>query len=479
MAFFARFRLATLALMVVVPPATGQEPAAGVATPEPEWSHLASGWDCFPGPDSMGVDLAGFWERAEAVDPAFQRFHEWAQAERAAAAAIRREWLPAASLQGVGDYGQRLSPGEERALGVGARGELRALAQWRILDGDRGARSATATHREGVVRAEEDVFRADVREELAGLYLETRTARKRVELREGQVERLDELGGYVEERARAGFESTWEEGLLNEARTRAHRHLVEARGELELAESQMALHMGSCWAEAGGATAPEPSHQDRATGPALPSATGSAAPSDAGEAGTAPEVALGLRRAEALNFLAREEARRDRWSLDVLGIVGPNRSRAFDDGFIRHEYLVGLALSWRPDLAGIRDRLAEVERARARAERAWAQGIQAEVDRELVRLELDEALQEEVGRHLRTEMAAASARLDGALLRWTEGVDRWIDVLQAAERLTEVEAEALHQHLAVAELMVRQHRLRGTMERLPEALSLHSRTWSR
>ena len=470
MAFFARFNLTALTLILAVAPAMAQERPestgrAGTA------SALVAPWsDCLPSPGATGPGLRRFWERVEAVDPTFRHFGELTEAERATGAAIRREWLPLASLQGVGDYGQRLSPGEERVLGVGARGELRILAQWRLLDGDRGARAASSNHREGVVQAEEAVFRADVRAELARLYLEVVTAGKRVELRERQVERLENLGRRVEERARAGFESTWEEGLLDEGRTRAGRRLLEAHRDLDMAETEMALRMDGCDAMSEAAPEAEPSHPD--------GAAGSGASTRTQETEPAPEVVLGFRRAEALEFLAREEAHRDRWSLDVLGILGPNRSRAFDDGFVRNEYLVGLALSWRPDLAGIRGRLAEADQARARAERSWAQGIQAEVERELTRLELDQEHRAEVGRRLQAELDAAADRLDGALLRWTEGVDRWIDVLQAADRLTDLEVEVLEHHLAVADLIIRRHRLTGAMDLLPDALALHSSTWS-
>ena len=466
--------LAAAALLVTLAPSPGLGvlPAAPPQAGGAEHAvPLGSPQSCAVPGDTLRIDLASFWARAQAEDPFLRRYLELATAENEAGSAVRREWIPSGGLQGAGDYGQRLSPGEERVLGVGARGELRLLSQWRILDGDRGARAATADRRHLSVEAEGDVFRADLLAELASLYTEAVAARERTDLRQQHLARLDEIGQLVEARIQAGFESRWEEALLAESRLRARRLLQEALMTLEAAETEMALRTGVCptTIPPGIRTAPPDTEMGASPGGV----------SVARDAPMGPDIRLGLSRTQEFEALAREEASRDRWSLDLVGILGPTRSRAFDDREFRTEYLVGMTLSWRPDLTGIRSRLAEAERARARAERAWTDGVRAEVERELTRLELAADRLRQTSRLLEAEREAAEVRLTGAVDRWVEGVDRWLDVVQAAERLTELEGDALAHRVEMAELTIRRHRLLGTLESLPGLLFSPSSTRDR
>ncbi len=467
-----RTALSCAAVLTLIVSATANPTLVAQPAEHPEHTatdHVSAGpssllASCRAPGDTLRLPLPEFWTRAQAADPFLRQFRELAQAEEETRSAIRREWMPTGAVQGAGDYGQRLSPGEERVLGVGARGELRLLSQWRLLDGDRSARAATAGRRRLAVRAEEDVFRADLQADLARLYLEGVAARERISLRQRHLDRLEELGGLVQERALAGFESRWEEGLLAESLLRAGRLLQEARAEQDAAHWEMALRLDGCPARIpDGVRIPS---EDPGSG----HPTGATLPRDGAPL---PDMLPGIRRAETLESLAREEASRDRWSLELLGVVGPTRSRAFTDTEVRSEYLVGVALSWRPDLAGIRGRLAEAERARARAELAWADGVRGEVERELVQLEIELERLRETGLLLDREVEAAEGRVAGAAERWAEGVDRWLDVVQAAERLTELEVEALAHRVQVVQVVIRRHRLLGSLDLIPDLLFAH------
>jgi outer membrane protein TolC len=403
---------------------------------------------CVPGDAFERVSLSRLWSDHRDVDPGYVAVEERIEAERATRASARREWLPAGSFDGLGNHGQRLSPGEERVLGVGPRGELRLLASWTLLDSDRARRGEVAEARIREGSSDGESFRATREGLVAQVYVQAAVAEVRWEATRAHVERLEELAELVRMRVEAGVEVGWEDQLLQEALARGRRLAAEAELARDAARNELSHLAGRC--VRAEPIAPETS---------APLAT------DPGE--RSPEVQQLHAQAETTEALARQAADQGRWQVQVIGTVGPNYSRAFDDGNVENEYLVGIAARWQPDLAGVRRQLAAAEGARARALRAEAGSLRMTLERELgrIRIGLDQG-----GRRLAllsAELDEARRREEAALHRWREGVDRWIEVVQARDRVLEVRLleAALNEELATA--LVRAGEMTGTLPDVP------------
>ena len=379
-----------------------------------------------PCSDSMEPDpvpLTVAWEESRQAERGYVAARRRVAAEDAARLAILRERAPTLSLETLGNWGQRLSPGEERVLGVGTRGDLRLLGDWTLLDSSRRWRILETEFRQSGASADVEWFSALHLAEVARIYLEAGLAEEIRRSREDHLETLQALAEPVRQRLAAGVDVAWEVHLLEEALARAHRLFTEAAQHQAMTRVSLSARVGRCVRPSPITTAAEHWRPPELADGQL-------------VASSSPTVIRLRSQVDAQEARAQAEDQRDRWQLRLLGTTGPTRSRAFDDS-VETEYLIGISGSWRPDLAGVQGRSADAERARAGALRAEAeslkQGIEGELSELAVVLEhaTDRALQ------LALEVERTEERLEIALLRWREGVDRWTEVTQASERLQE------------------------------------------
>lgn len=440
-----------LTLIVWIMPAFPSDAFGGGTTPDgvepPGWAHAACAADEPP----QTLSLRELWREGTDEEPGYVAARETLAAEAALASAARREWLPSPSVQGVGNHGQRLSPGEERVLGVGPRGELRLIGTWTLLDSDRSRRAELARVRGREAVAAEGTFDVGYRGSLAIAYADAAAAEAIHEIHRAYLDGFRELAGPVGERMAAGVDVRWEGHILDEGLARAERSLADAVRLRAAAREELSMHVGRCVRAA-------PLDPREEIAPAESSRIRS------------PDVEFLVSQAETREAQARQEADRGRWQLQLVGIVGPNHSRAFEDDRIRNEYLVGVSASWRPDPAGVRARLAASEEARARALRAQAESLRRSYERDLarIRVELEHASLRRAGLVAEREQAERRERV--ALQRWEEGVDRWNEVMQAKERLLEVRLLEVELNREVAIALTRRAEATGRLDELPRDL---------
>jgi len=420
--------------------------------------HPADGLTaCLRGDAEQALTLSQLWQDGRSVEPGYAAAEQAILAERAGRSAVLLEWAPSVSLEGSGNWGQRLSPGEERVLGVGPRSELRMLGAWTFLDSSRRWRAAAADHREAEAALARDAFDITFRSETARLYVEAAYAEALWETRRMQHEALETLIGPVRQRLAAGVEVVWEEHLLDDATARSERRLAEAAEARATARALLSALVGRC--VRADLVTPVPQDQEHW----LSAGAGA-------RAGEHVEVQRLLRLADAREADAQQEASRDRWRLQLVASAGPTRSRAFDQGPTDNEYLVGMVASWRPDLAGVQRRLGAAEEARARAIRAEAESHRLAVERDLQRTAVQLAHAFERDQGLQQELVQTERRLAVSLLRWQEGVDRWTEVIQAQERVEEVRLLQLDLSRETALALIRHGEASGNLDLLPTQL---------
>jgi outer membrane protein TolC len=405
------------------------------------------------------IGLRALWSEAREREPALAAGIQRVAAGDASRAAVRREWFPTFQIEGLGNYGQRLSPGEERALGVGARGELRLLGSWNLLDGGRAARSAEADAGQQGARAGASALESTWRGATARVWVEGRRAQVAAAVLETLAVDLEALAGPVEARVRAGVEAEWEARLLEEAVSRTDSRRVEAEQDRAAARAELSALVGRC-VEA------LPPARD----PVQADLTGTTDPTDPTSQGPNPEVDRLHYLANATEARARAAADADRWNVSVVGSVGPTRSRAFDPDPVEQEYLVGVLGQFRLDLAGVQRQRVRAGAAEAAALREEAESLRASVERERARLTEELARTAERGTALDREVERSQATLHAARLRWEAGAGGWSPVLQALERRAEaLLARATWSH-ATALLRIRSAELDGTTLDLPTFL---------
>lgn len=405
--------------------------------------------DCVADSARVEFTLPELWAAARALEPGYAAIESDLGAEAALGSAIRREWLPQFTVDGLGNWGHRLSPGEERVLGAGPRGELRLVGTWTLLDRSRGARGAEAALRGEEARLRGEVYDIAYRAEVARLYVEAALAAEIRDLHEEQRAVLATLEAPVRRRLDAGLDVAWEGHLLEEALSRSARRLAEAEALSAGARAELSALVGRCAAVA----------------PIRPQAG-----RPAGWGGDNPEVRHLHGMADTHEAQALVEARRNDWQLQLLGTTGPTRSRAFADSPVMNEYLVGLNLSWTPDLSGIRRQSASAERARARSTRAVAESRRLQTERELGRLAA--SLEHGAAREalLEDELAQTRRALEISIARWEAGVGRWTDLIRAQEQVEQTRSLQIELARELALAAIRYGELRGNLEELPRRL---------
>jgi outer membrane protein TolC len=383
------------------------------------------------------------------LEPGYLAIGEEVLAEGAMSAAIRREWFPNFSVDGLGNWGHRLSPGEERALGVGPRGELRLTGAWTLLDRGRGARALEAELRGDEAELLGASFDIAYRAEVARLYVEAALAEDLLRLRKEHRALLTGLAEPIQRRRDAGVDLFWEGQLLDEALARSARRLAESEEALASARTELSTLTGRC---------------------VIASSITPLAGRPEGWTGENPDVRHLRGMAETRDALARVESSRDALQLQLLGITGPTRSRAFADGPVANEYLVGLSVNWTPDLAGIRRQHAAAERARARSLRATAESRRLAVERELGRIAI---MLEHAGTRkalLDEELEQTQRALEIAIARWEAGVGRWPEVIRAQEQVEQTRTVQIELAHEIALAAIRYGEARGNLAELPRRL---------
>jgi outer membrane protein TolC len=380
-----------------------------------------------PGAQPESLSLAGLWEASRDREPGFRAQGARLEASEAFQRSVTREWFPTFGVDGLWNYGQRTSPGEERALGVGARSDLRLLASWSLVDGGRGARAGDARASLEAARAGAGAYGMAWEAAVASRWAAARRAESEARALEVHQEALEGLVPLVERRVAAGVEADWELRLLEEARARGRAAWTQALEARDGARAELSSLAGRC---VTASHAPE--------GPVPGGGPGGAADSRA-EAGIDPTAShpaiLQLERlADAREAQARASADQDRWRLAVVGGAGPTRSRAFDPDPVEYEYLVGVSGQLRLDLAGVARQGREAGAAEARALRAEAEALRQARLREAAILDAELARMADRGEALEGEARSTLATLEAARLRWTAGVGGWQQVMQAMDR---------------------------------------------
>jgi outer membrane protein TolC len=386
---------------------------------------------CGPGAEPEAIRLGTLWGEGVVLEPGF----------RAAALRVESSWLfeqssarafwPTLRVEGLSNYGQRVSPGEERVLGVGPRSELRIVGAWDLLDSARGSALRGLRSETDALRAEEIVRSRAWQGDRGRAFADALLAEASVASIEEHRALLGLLEDPVERRVRAGVESRFEAQLLGDALARAERRLDEARERQRTSRADLSLTVGRCVRAVPDGLDQALSQTPLGADPA-PQIPGASALDLAAE--RAPEVKALRARAHALAARAEAQADANRWRVSLVGSIGPTRSRAFSPDPVESESLVGIQGSLRLDPAGVHRLEREAGILGALALDAEADRIEAELRREGARLDLELQGLEIRRRALLAEWEESEAALSAAVLRWRAGVGGWPPVVQAAEQ---------------------------------------------
>ncbi len=391
--------------------------------------------------------LADLWAASAAAEPRFRAEQLRTEAEGLDVEALRRERRPVWALEAGGDYGQRARPGEERAEGVAARGDILARVEWSLLESGRTMNQRAALLRQIASVEKGEAFNLAFRAEVARIYIAAAIARERHEHLQSAAMPLQHLATTARLRIDSGVESATAREQIDQFVDTWTVQWQAAEQATEQATLKLALLA------------------DRETvAPAYVSLQ--AVPTPREPDATPPAITVLQRQADERRATADAWARSDRWRLDVVGQAGPYLSQAFDDG-VEAEYYGGLRVVWQPDLAGVNRRRALAEMRRAEALEQEASALHAGLDRRMA----------EIAVMLRAFPAQQSAWEDAlastinaervARLRWEEGVGSWQDWLDEHERLLDVRLRELSWREAMALLWVDYAEALARLDELP------------
>jgi outer membrane protein TolC len=408
---------------------------------------------CLLGETPEPVSLSQVWERGRALEPGFQAARDLEAAGEAARTAAVRSWIPAFEAEGLWNHGQRTSPGEERVLGVGPRGDLRLLGSWTLVDGSRGHRLREAGAEVAAARAAGVAFDVEWRGMAARSWGAAWVAERAAGLLRDHRTELDALGEVVDRRARAGVEADWEVRILQEARARAATRLAAAEEVRSVRLAHLSGLVGAC-------VRPD----IRVGMPVVPTLADPEGPARPLDPSLDPRVRHLRELAAAREAQARVAADADRWSLAVVGGVGPTRSRAFDPGPVEYEYLAGISGRLRLDLGGVQRMNRRAGEAEAQALRADAESLELTLARELAVVDAELERMGARGEALLEEAERADRSLEAARLRWEAGVDAWSQVMQALERRLDAATALMVWEGEVLDAWIRRGELDGTLD---------------
>ncbi len=396
------------------------------------------------------LDLRAVFERSAEREPALAAERMRVEAAGQEVRAAARELAPELGVRAEGDLGQRARPGDERELGRSARGDATAVLSWDLIRSERGpARLEARRDRDAQIEAE-GLRSHDHRLAVAQVYVEAALAVEIESLVGDYRERVGELAEVVRRRSAEGVEDRYEIELVEDALARLDRVVADASSQRARALVELADWVGYC-------AQPEPLDLDEA----------SRVQDARGEHAAARHARAQAAAAEAsASRIAREEA----WRAGPLGAAGLYASPAFE-GSLQPEYYVGFFAEWRPDVGGIREARADAERLRAIAHREEAQSLELESERAQRRWEQARRRLSERRSARERERKRASRVLEIAELRWREGVGPWREVLDAVERLEEVELELVQLQRETALALIDLAEQAGRAEQLPSWLT--------
>ena len=411
---------------------------------------VASAWaeeDCSDRDELPLVSLKEFWEDALAQEPALAAGEADLRAAQAEAAAEDRTWLPDFGVEAQGDFGQRNSPGEERALAISGRGNIVGMTTWNLVDSQR-----SWTRRQAQSSVEEQVEAAavldyDFRAQISQLYFMAGFASERLRILDELGQELETFQELIERRREAGVEGNYEQAVVDESLARWERMVNEARSSRALAISELSYLAGRCI---------EPRQIELSW------------PEDVQpeELGDLPSVRHLRARAQTLEASSQRVANEGAFEAGPMGALGLYFSPVHDN-FVQPEYYVGAFARWRPDIFGIRQGRAEAQSLRAVALEARAQSLERAATRELQQFEQLPRRYEEQEQAFEDERRRIKRVLDVATLRWREGVGPWRDVLDARVRYEEARLDELQFRQDIARSMIDMAITSGRIDELP------------
>ena len=413
-------------------------------------TSVASAWaeeDCTDLDELPPVSLQKFWEDALAQEPVLAAGEADLRAAQAEVAAEDRTWLPDFGLEAQGDFGQRNSPGEERALGISGRGNIVGMTTWDLVDSQRSwaRRQARSSVEEEVEAAA--VLDYDFRAQISQLYLMGSFASERLRVLEELGRELETFQELIDRRREAGVEGNYEQAVVDEALARWERMVHEARSSRELAISELSFLAGRCI---------EPQKIDLLWPEDIQSE----------EFGDLPAARHLRARAQTLDASSERVATEGAFEAGPMGAVGLYFSPVHDN-FVQPEYYVGAFARWRPDIFGIRQSRSEAQSQRAVALEARAQSLERAATRELQQFEQLRRRYEEQEQAFEEERRRIEKVLEVATLRWREGVGPWRDVLDARVRYEEARLDALQFRQEIARSMSDMAITSGRIDELP------------
>ncbi len=371
---------------------------------------------------------------------------------------LRRRELPDILFQGEGDYGQRVRPGEERERGIAARADIRAHAEWILLESGRETRRrAVELRREGATEsaaAYDLAFRGMVAE----AYVESSFALKRKRRMEESLESFYELAERIQLRIDEGVE-----------RYGAGKQLIVRMSRLEDRYS----------AEKDNAFLARLRFQVLCGAPVEPMEIQSIREGDSERSGRnisgeeSPSIRAMEIESEALATEAESLRSAEAWSVTAFGSSGPYFSGALDRR-PRNEYFGGLRLTWTPDIRRLRSFESRAMRERSRALEAQASSESRALQRQLK--ESGEALRLLHLREPNTQRLRNQQRetVRIAQIRWQKGVGSWEALMDEMEKELDLWMEENKKREAALLKWIESVRHFETLEKLPRRIGQES-----
>ncbi len=359
---------------------------------------------------------------------------------------VQRERRPNLMVELGGDYGQRARPGEERALGVGGRGDAIARVNWVLLESGRKAREMSVAHARAAIEELTSAFDIAYRANVARAYIASSIARERLEAIRDFSEALEHISNAVELRVELGVESVVSSDLV----AQSYSSTVAKHREIESSAGQSQLELDLL---AGRTSSPL---KVKLIGPSSENET------------YIDNPALSLLDNQIRELRAEAEAteKSGRWRIEAVGWAGPHFSRAFDDS-IQEEYTGGLRLVWNPDLAGVNRARSQAAAQRASAIEMDRASLEMDIDRDramiqALTIDLPEQTAEWDAAMKRAKLATNTARM-----RWTEGYGSWKELLATEQKLLDMRLDEVDWRESLAMIMIDFAERSGAIDSLP------------
>ncbi len=404
--------------------------------------------------DDATHSLASVWNWSIDNQPLYLAGQLLVEAEEDELTALRRSTLPELQVEAGGDYGQRVSPGEERARGVTSRGEIVARVNWTLVDSGRTSSQRALERARAEAISQQQARDLSFRAEVARMYVSAAAHAERAAILHSADQDFNALTNALRRRSAEGVAPTDE---LIRAEQAASRRAVEQRetddadrsSRIKLALLADQADVRPKWLELRAPAVRDPHpNADHSAEPASPLLT-------------SLEQAAERQRADAEHL-----RRADQWRLDLTGQTGPYFSGALDDGR-KTEYFAGLRLTWTPDLAGVNRSRSSAQLRRAESLEAERASLAQEFEREARQLQ-EQLRQLEARRQAQARLLERTAdRERTESLRWREGVGDWSSLYSAREDLLNARLEELDWRLETALQLIDYAETTNRLDELP------------